>query len=131
MVQASNAGQLLCSKVASSDMPRIFRLNKAKFSILWFALALTATWFRVSPDTAVGSQPVFAPDDVPQVRVNVPYWDWEADDPYPSHAVFWFGQVGPESNYIDIRTIYYNEHLEIVAHIVDRNLYQSEPSPGS
>ena len=65
----------------------------------------------------------------PAPRVNVPYWDWEADDPYPSHAVFWFGQVGTESNYIDVRTIYYNEQLEIVAHIIDRNLYQSEPSP--
>ncbi len=80
---------------------------------------------RILPGTNASS--VLAQQADAVRRVNVPYWDWAAGDPYPSHSVFWFGQVGPSTNYVDVRTIYYDEHLEVHAHIVDRNLYQSDP----
>jgi hypothetical protein len=63
--------------------------------------------------------------------VNVPFASVVAPDPYPTQmAVFWFGEVDPTSNYADVRTIYNEEKLTVVLHIIDRLLwYDRNPSP--
>ena len=64
----------------------------------------------------------------PVLQVNVPYWP--AGTPYPSRAVFWFGQVDRSSNYTDVRLIYDDTQLKITAHIIDRQLrYDKTPTP--
>jgi hypothetical protein len=75
-----------------------------------------------SDTLAAASQPVR--------RVNVPYADVKPPDPYPTQmAIFWFGKVDPTSNYADVRTIYDDEHLTVVVHIFDRQLwYDVNPS---
>lgn len=61
-------------------------------------------------------------------RVNAPYWAPGA--PYPSHSIFWFGEVSRSSNYADVRLIYYDTALEVVVHVIDRLLqYDTSPSP--
>jgi hypothetical protein len=61
-------------------------------------------------------------------QVNVPYW--LAGAPYPSRAIFWFGQVDPSSNYTDVRLIYDDTQIRITAHIIDRQLrYDKTPTP--
>jgi hypothetical protein len=63
--------------------------------------------------------------------VNVPFASVVAPDPYPTQmGVFWFGKVDPTSNYADVRTIYNEEGLTVVLHIIDRLLwYDRSPSP--
>jgi hypothetical protein len=64
-------------------------------------------------------------------RINVPFASVVAPAPYPTQtAVFWFGQVGPTSNYADVRAIYDNAELRITVHVFDRLLaYDDSPSP--
>jgi hypothetical protein len=69
--------------------------------------------------------------DQPNHLVNVPFASVTAQDPYPTQmAVFWFGKVDPTNNYADVRTIYNEERLTVVLHIIDRLIwYDRSPSP--
>ena len=61
-------------------------------------------------------------------QVNVPFWP--AGTPYPSRAIFWFGQVDRSSNYADVRLIYDETQIKLTLHIIDRQLrYDTTPSP--
>ena len=63
-------------------------------------------------------------------RVNAPYLGT-----YPpvsfEPTIFWFGEVTPTTNYTDVRVYYYESHLTIVFHTIDRRLWfdltKSEP----
>lgn len=84
-------------------------------------MATIGCWPKLAP---IGATPATA------VRqVNVPYQQGSSQ-PYPTQpAVFWFGQVNNTSNYADIRTIYDENNLRVILHIMDRRLwYDTAPS---
>jgi hypothetical protein len=66
----------------------------------------------------------------PVRRVNAPYVEVPPPAPYSTQpAIFWFGQVNNTSNYADVRTIYNNDELRVIVHIMDRQLwYDTSPS---
>ena len=58
-------------------------------------------------------------------RVNVPEL---TGDPF-TPAIFWFGKVDQTNNYTDVRVWYYDpDYIEIVLHIIDRQLWY-DPTP--
>lgn len=58
-------------------------------------------------------------------QVNVPNLSGRPFTP----AIFWFGQVNPESNYADVRVYHYAEQLTIVINVIDRLVwYDQSPS---
>ena len=79
----------------------------------------------IIPALILGSRaPSFAESQsVP--RVNVPSWSTGE-----SYAIFWFGDVGPNNNYADVRLIQDGTTLEITIHVIDRLLYY-DTSPSS
>jgi hypothetical protein len=61
-------------------------------------------------------------------RVNVPYFNGDIE--YPETAVFWFGRVNSEDNFIDVRLGYNDDDLYINLAVYDRYLwYDTSPSP--
>ncbi|MFC1997195.1 DNRLRE domain-containing protein [Chloroflexota bacterium] len=66
--------------------------------------------------------PIMAEISTPLRRVNVPYLGT-----YPSESfeptIFWFGEVTPSNNYVDVRVYYYDGYLKLVVHIIDRLLW--------
>jgi hypothetical protein len=66
----------------------------------------------------------------PTRRVNVPYASVKPPDPYPTQmSITWFGKVERTNNYADVRTIYNDDTLTVVVHIIDRLLwYDQNPS---
>ena len=57
-------------------------------------------------------------------RVNVPYLGTYPPDPEVfTPTIFWFGEVTPTSNSADVRVYYYDSHLSVVFHIIDRRLW--------
>ena len=64
----------------------------------------------------------------PVRRVNVPYTSETSPNiPIAEGAIFWFGDVTPEKNYADVRTIYNAESLVVAVHIFDKHLYYEKP----
>ena len=64
-------------------------------------------------------------------RVNVPFFQSIQNDPnsFNQAAIFWFGKVDPNSNYVDVRVSYSPTELWIYAAIIDRDLwYDTSPS---
>lgn len=60
-------------------------------------------------------------------RVNLPLLDTEVN--YAESAVFWFGQITPTENYVDIRIGYNSSDLLVNITVFDRLLwYDPEPS---
>lgn len=55
-------------------------------------------------------------------RVNAPFSEQETP-PTPAHAVFWFGQVTPTTNYADTRVAYTEDALFVTVHIFDRHIW--------
>ena len=55
-------------------------------------------------------------------RVNAPHSERETP-PVPAHAVFWFGQVTPTTNYADARIAYTDDALFVTVHIFDRTIW--------
>jgi hypothetical protein len=75
-------------------------------------------------------QPAFrSPDQVPIVRrVNAPYFS-EDEVRFAETAIFWFGQVTPTSNYVDVRVGYNDRYLFVHLTVFDRRLwYDASPS---
>ncbi len=66
------------------------------------------------------------------VRVNVPYNNADKEDvPVTERAIFWFGELGFNENFTDVRMIYNNAYLLVTFHIYDRLLwYTNNPIPG-
>lgn len=63
-------------------------------------------------------------------RVNVPYGP--AGSVAANRAVFWFGKLAPDTNFVDVRTLYNNQELVITLHIYDRQLwYDLNPNPAT
>lgn len=93
------------------------------FDSLFVRLALLA---GILLSTFLGPQAARSQTSQPVRRVNVPYWASGA--PYPSRAVFWFGQVSPNTVYTDVRLIYDDKNLNITFHVIDRRLWY-DPSP--
>jgi hypothetical protein len=63
-------------------------------------------------------------------RTNVPYLEVAPPNPYSTRpAIFWFGRVDNTSNYADVRTIYDDDELRVIVHIMDRQLwYDTSPN---
>lgn len=63
-------------------------------------------------------------------RVNVPnLGTYPPAEGEFTPAIFWFGKVGPESNYADVRAYYYDTHIGVILHIIDRHVwYDTTPS---
>jgi len=55
-------------------------------------------------------------------RVNTPYLGTYPPDVF-TPAIFWFGEVSPTINSTDVRVYYYDSHLSVVFHIIDRLLW--------
>lgn len=91
---------------------------KKLFNLLWaigVALCLVVT-----------PQPIAAASSGP--TVNVPRFDGEIQ--FAKTAIFWFGQVTSQDNYVDVRVGYNSEELYVRLAAVDRRLwYQTRPSP--
>jgi len=75
---------------------------------------------------ALNAQESSPPSESASRRVNVPNLTGVSYAP----AIFWFGEVTPTANYADVRTLYYDEQLQVILHIVDRRLWYDEtPTP--
>ena len=62
-------------------------------------------------------------------QVNVPYTDSEDGTiPVLERAIFWFGEVGTNENFTDVRIIYDDAKLLVTLHIYDRLLWY-KPNP--
>jgi hypothetical protein len=102
-----------------------------KFRRYWLLLAITL-WVAGSMRVvkANNSTSSFLQDSAYQqtqntYRVNVPY-----DVPGHEAAVFWFGRVTPDDNYVDVRIGYSDEYLFLHFLVFDRLLwYDRNPSP--
>ena len=89
---------------------------------------ITASLLATLVMSIVGLQPrtiqATAQSTTPDRRVNVPNLD--EDVPF-TPPVFWFGQVDPTSNHVNVRVWYYNSQIRVVFHIIDRLLW-SDPA---
>jgi hypothetical protein len=56
------------------------------------------------------------------VQFNIPYFG-SSPVPFSQTAIFWFGDVTPSDNYINVRMGYNNSELYIDLHIVDQYLW--------
>jgi hypothetical protein len=83
----------------------------SRFLAMVAAISLLAAML---PDSTTAGSP-------PARRVYVRYWP--SGTAYPSHAITWFGEVTPTSNYTDLRLIYTDDSLKIAFHVVDRRLF--------
>jgi hypothetical protein len=96
---------------------------------LWLGLIAAVL---LLPSAAPAAQPDAAADEgatTASRRVNVPYTTLLEDIPGSAHAIFWFGQVTPATNYADVRMIYNPEALYVTLHITDRQIwYDTTPS---
>ena len=91
-------------------MKRLSRL----LQVMGITLCLVAS---PSPIAAVSSVPT----------VNVPHFD--GDIQFSETAIFWFGQVTSQDNYVDVRMGYNDGELYVRMAAVDRWLwYQTQPS---
>lgn len=71
---------------------------------------------------ALPSAPTYSQTSSDRPRVNAPYSEHESPPP-PAHAVFWFGEVTPTTNYADTRIAYNDEALFVTVHIFDRKIW--------
>jgi hypothetical protein len=81
--------------------------------ILVVCLAVTSLWVgQPRSQVAQASAQVAAPR-----RVNVPNLTGSASF---TPAIFWFGKVDANSNYVDVRVCYYNDAIVFYVHVIDR-----------
>jgi hypothetical protein len=74
---------------------------------------------------ATPPQPEVQAQVAPVRRVNAPY-----DVPGEQAAIFWFGQVTPTENSVDVRVGYKSQYLYVHVTVFDRRLWYDEtPSP--
>jgi len=84
---------------------------------LLFLISLVSALTLWSGDTTYSESQV-------ERRVNVP--SWSASD---APAIFWFGDVGLNDTYADVRLIHDENTLEITVHVIDRLLlYNASPT---
>lgn len=96
--------------------------NKKFIAILILSLAMVAVFGEGGSVRAQN----------PIRQINVPYTSATTNIPVPERAIFWFGQVDPTGNYVDVRTIYNDDKLIITAHIFDNKLwYDTTPNPST
>jgi hypothetical protein len=100
----------------------------------------TETPIPIIPDTS-GNYSVYLPLvlKAPEVdtatvnetrRVNIPYFKGSIQ--YPETAIFWFGRVNADENFVDVRLGYNDDFLFINLAVYDRRLwYDTKPSPSS
>jgi hypothetical protein len=111
--------------------------NTRKFEpLFWPMIILIATivvTVVAKTATLAADQPPDSATSSPVRRVNAPYLAVPPPDPYSTKpAIFWFGQVNNTSNYADVRTIYDDEALRVIVHIMDRQLwYDTSPAPAT
>ena len=55
-------------------------------------------------------------------RVNAPYFQGTEGIPAGRKAIFWFGEVTPTTNHVNVRVGYNDERLEVTVHVFDKNL---------
>ena len=75
----------------------------------------------------IGSHSSQATPLSPLRQVNAPYF---SDSPhFDESAIFWFGHVGPNANYADVRVAYHDRALWVHVNIMDQHLwYDTSPS---
>jgi hypothetical protein len=92
--------------------------------LLWPLLILVITIAATADSYHTDSDTIKSASSSPIRRVNVPYLEVAPPDPYSTKpAIFWFGQVNNTSNYADVRTIYDDDALRVIVHIMDRWLW--------
>jgi hypothetical protein len=109
------------------------RFIKPLVGLVWTFLILVTTIGAVSATPAnyhSGNEATGNAASSPVRRVNVPYLAVPPPDPYATRpAIFWFGQVNNTNNYADVRTIYDDDALRVIVHIMDRWLwYDTSPT---
>lgn len=79
----------------------------------------------------VAAQGTNLPAQLEAPQVNAPYVSGSANIPAARQAVFWFGQVTPTSNHVNVRVGYNDQQLRIALHIFDQYLwYDASPAAG-
>ena len=103
-------------------------LHRVKFRLLVISalFSIVCLGFACSPRLKPTSASVGYSQ--PLSRVNVPNLSSGPFEP----AVFWFGQVTPTKNHADVRMWYYEPHIELTLHIIDRQIWHdTSPSTAS
>jgi hypothetical protein len=107
----------------------------AALALLVLLMVLTVTQAQQSTNFPVYLPLVMADyDPVAENRIiNIPYIEVPdmVDSGFKRMAIFWFGQVKPDTNYTDIRVGYNNKELVIHATIFDRRLWYNNSSDGT
>lgn len=64
-------------------------------------------------------------------RINIPFTPntADADIPFETRAILWFGQVSHQDNYADVRMIYTPEHLHVHCNIIDEKIWYDNEKP--
>jgi hypothetical protein len=111
------------------NLPRPFWI------VLLLSIVIAASSVQLLPAASLVKEdqfltyiPLVSKYSAPKPQVNAPYM---TEMKYATSAVFWFGRVTSEENYVDVRVGYDQDRLWVHLEIFDRRLwYDPTPSPG-
>ncbi len=106
-------------------------------SVLAGSLAETTTFLPIvmknsAPPTPTATPAPPTPTPIPSEgivrRVNAPHFSG-SDIPFEETAIFWFGELSPSSNYVDVRAAYSDQDFYLYVAVFDRRLWYDAAPP--